>query len=151
MYDRVVLDVFKKGTLYKGIFLPSLTNSFHNKQLETSYLLYSNRQRQKSLIMLNIVDLSLKITLTAIWLWQRNSNGGGLIEGLSWAACCMAANLVICVLGWWRCFSNNYLYWASIFTWLLINSQGEAHATHSDLSILIIITRLDYNYSIWEY
>ncbi|XP_071569284.1 adenylyl cyclase 78C isoform X3 [Temnothorax nylanderi] len=117
-------DVFKKGTLYKGIFLPSLTNSFHNKQLETSYLLYSNRQRQKSLIMLNIVDLSLKITLTAIWLWQRDPNGGGLIEGLSWAACCMAANLVICVLGWWRCFSNNYLYWASIFTWLLINSQG---------------------------
>ncbi|XP_077277148.1 adenylyl cyclase 78C isoform X4 [Temnothorax americanus] len=117
-------DVFKKGTLYKGIFLPSLTNSFHNKQLETSYLLYSNRQRQKSLIMLNIVDLSLKITLTAIWLWQRDPNGGGLIEGLSWAACCMTANLVICVLGWWRCFSNNYLYWASIFTWLLINSQG---------------------------
>ncbi|TGZ55798.1 Adenylate cyclase [Temnothorax longispinosus] len=117
-------DVFKKGTLYKGIFLPSLTNSFHNKQLETSYLLYSNRQRQKSLIMLNIVDLSLKITLTAIWLWQRDPNGGGLIEGLSWAACCMTANLVICVLGWWRCFSNSYLYWASIFTWLLINSQG---------------------------
>ncbi|XP_012527776.2 adenylyl cyclase 78C isoform X2 [Monomorium pharaonis] len=117
-------DIFKKGTLYKGIFLPSLTNSFHNKQLETSYLLYSNRQRQKSLIMLNIVDLSLKITLTAIWLWQRDPNNGGLIEGLSWAACCMAANLLICVLGWWRCFSNNYLYWASIFTWLLINSQG---------------------------
>ncbi|KAL0108974.1 hypothetical protein PUN28_014223 [Cardiocondyla obscurior] len=117
-------DVFKKGMLYKGIFLPSLTNSFHSKQLETSYLLYSNRQRQKSLIMLNIVDLSLKITLTAIWLWQRDPNGGGLIEGLSWAACCMAANLVICVLGWWRCFSNNYLYWASIFIWLLINSQG---------------------------
>ncbi|XP_011634249.1 adenylate cyclase type 8 isoform X1 [Pogonomyrmex barbatus] len=117
-------DVFKKGMLYKGIFLPSLTNSFHSKQLETSYLLYSNRQRQKSLIMLNIVDLGLKITLTAIWLWQRDPNGGGLIEGLSWAACCMAANLVVCVLGWWRCFSNNYLYWASIFTWLLINSQG---------------------------
>ncbi|XP_012222680.1 adenylyl cyclase 78C isoform X3 [Linepithema humile] len=117
-------DVFKKGMLYKGIFLPSLTNSFHSKQLETSYLLYSNRQRQKSLIMLNIVDLGLKITLTAIWLWQRDSSSGGLIEGLSWAACCMAANLVICVLGWWRCFSNNYLYWASIFTWLLINSQG---------------------------
>lgn len=48
--------------LYKGIFLPSLTNSFHNKQLETSYLLYSNRQRQKSLITLNIVDLGLKVS-----------------------------------------------------------------------------------------
>ncbi|XP_070148669.1 adenylyl cyclase 78C isoform X1 [Polyergus mexicanus] len=117
-------DVFKKGVLYKGIFLPSLTNSFHNKHLETSYLLYSNRQRQKSLITLNIVDLGLKITLTAIWLWQRDPRNGGLIEGLSWAVCCMAANLVVCVLGWWRCFSSNHLYWASIFTWLLINSQG---------------------------
>ncbi|EFN82018.1 Adenylate cyclase type 8 [Harpegnathos saltator] len=118
------INVFKKGVLYKGIFCPSLTNSFHSKQLETSYLHYSNRQRQKSLIMLNIVELGLKITLTAIWLWQRDPNSGGLIESLSWAACCIAANLVVCVLGWWRCFSNNYLYWASIFTWLLINSQG---------------------------
>ncbi|XP_066603528.1 adenylyl cyclase 78C-like isoform X2 [Prorops nasuta] len=117
-------DVFKKGCLYKGIFLPSLTNSFHSKQLETSYLHYSNRQRQKSLIMLNIVDLGLKIALTAIWLWERDENSVGLIESLSWAICCMTANLVVCILGWWRCFSNNYLYWASIFTWLLINSQG---------------------------
>ncbi|XP_016904700.2 adenylyl cyclase 78C isoform X4 [Apis cerana] len=117
-------DVFKKGVLYKGIFCPSLSNSFHSKQLETSYLHYSNRQRQKSLIMLNIVDLSLKIILMAIWLWKRDKNSSGLVESLSWASCCMAANLVVCILGWWRCFSNNYLYWASIFTWLLINSQG---------------------------
>ncbi|XP_076639098.1 adenylyl cyclase 78C isoform X5 [Colletes latitarsis] len=54
-------DVFKKGVLYKGIFCPSLSNSFHSKNLEISYLHYSNRQRQKSLIMLNIVDLSLKL------------------------------------------------------------------------------------------
>ncbi|XP_012342134.1 adenylyl cyclase 78C isoform X4 [Apis florea] len=117
-------DVFKKGVLYKGIFCPSLSNSFHSKQLETSYLHYSNRQRQKSLIMLNIVDLSLKIILMAIWLWKRDKNSSGLVESLSWASCCMAANLIVCILGWWRCFSNNYLYWASIFTWLLINSQG---------------------------
>ncbi|XP_047360722.1 adenylyl cyclase 78C isoform X1 [Vespa velutina] len=117
-------DVFKKGVLYKGIFCPSLTNNFHSKQLETSYLHYSNRQRQKALIMLNIVDLGLKIALVSIWLWRREKNSGGLIESLSWASCCIAANLMVCVLGWWRCFSNNYLYWASIFTWLLINSQG---------------------------
>ncbi|XP_015596433.1 adenylate cyclase type 8 isoform X2 [Cephus cinctus] len=118
-------DVFKKGVLYKGIFCPSLSNSFHSQQLETSYLHYSNRQRQKSLIMLNIVDLFLKIALISIWLWRRNeTNSDGLIESLSWTVCCMAANIIICVLGCWRCFSNNYLYWASIFTWLLINSQG---------------------------
>ncbi|XP_012252308.2 adenylyl cyclase 78C [Athalia rosae] len=117
-------DVFKKGVLYKGIFCPSLTNSFHNRHLELSYLNYSNRQRQKSLIMLNVIDLSLKIALMTIWLWRRNKNSTGLTESLSWTVCCMLANLVVCILGWWRCFSNKYLYWASIFTWLLVNSQG---------------------------
>ncbi|XP_046621280.1 adenylyl cyclase 78C-like isoform X2 [Neodiprion virginianus] len=117
-------DVFKRGVLYKGIFCPSLTNSFHNRQLEISYLNYSNRQRQKSLIMLNVIDLSLKIALMTIWLWRRNKNSGGLIESLSWIICCVVANLVFCILGWWRCFSNRYLYWASIFTLLLVNSQG---------------------------
>ncbi|XP_043469096.1 adenylyl cyclase 78C-like isoform X2 [Leptopilina heterotoma] len=117
-------DVFKKGILYKGIFCPSLTNSFHNKQMEKSFLHYSNRQRQKSLIMLNIVDLGLKIALLSIWLWRKKDNTEGLVESLSWTACCMVSNLIVCALGWWRCFPNNYLYWASIFTWLLINSQG---------------------------
>ncbi|XP_014225754.1 adenylate cyclase type 8-like isoform X1 [Trichogramma pretiosum] len=121
-------DVFKRGRLYRGIFCPSLTNSFHNKQLENLYLLYSNRQRQKSLIMLNIIDLLLKACLISIWLWRREPDGqtgaGGLYESLAWSLCCIVANVVVCGLGWWRCFSNNYLYWASIFTWLLINSQG---------------------------
>ncbi|XP_032455666.1 adenylyl cyclase 78C [Nasonia vitripennis] len=117
-------DVFKKGVKYKGIFCPSLTNSFHNKQLENSYLQYSSRQRQKSLIMLNIIDLGLKICLMTIWLWRRNEQSGGLVESLAWSTCSVLSNVVVCALGWWRCFSNNYLYWASIFTWLLINSQG---------------------------
>ncbi|XP_011505065.1 PREDICTED: adenylate cyclase type 8 [Ceratosolen solmsi marchali] len=117
-------DVFKNGILYKGIFCPSLTNSFHSKQLENSYLQYSNRQRQKSLIMLNIIDLGLKICLMSIWLWRRNEKSKGLVESLAWSTCCVLSNLSVCALGWWRCFSNNYLYWASIITWLLINSQG---------------------------
>ncbi|XP_051162832.1 adenylyl cyclase 78C-like isoform X2 [Leptopilina boulardi] len=121
---QIQQDVFKKGILYKGIFCPSLTNSFHNKQMEKSFLHYSNRQRQKSLIMLNIVDLGLKIALLSIWLWRKKNNTDGLVESLSWTVCCMVSNLIVCALGWWRCFPNNYLYWASIFTWLLINSQG---------------------------
>ncbi|XP_058793697.1 adenylyl cyclase 78C-like [Phymastichus coffea] len=117
--------VFKKGYKYKGIFCPSLTNSFHNKHLEKSYLKYSKRQRQKSLIMLNIVDLGLKICLISIWLWRRDYRSDGTWWwSLAWSICCMLSNVVVCALGWWRCFSNNYLYWASIFTWLLINSQG---------------------------
>ncbi|XP_012278460.1 adenylate cyclase type 8 [Orussus abietinus] len=117
-------DVFKKGIMIKGIFCPSLTNSFHNEQLESSYLIYSNCQRQKSLIMLNVIDLGLKIALVVTWLWRRNEVSDGLVESISWTICCMIANLMVCILGWWRCFSNNYLYWASVFTWLFINSQG---------------------------
>ncbi|XP_015114264.1 adenylyl cyclase 78C isoform X1 [Diachasma alloeum] len=117
-------DVFKKGLLYKGIFCPSLTTSFHSPSLEKSYFQYSSRQRQKSLIMLNVVDLGLKIALISIWISRRTEKSSGLIETLSWVSCCMLANLVVCILGLWRWFSNNYLYWASIFTWLLINTQG---------------------------
>lgn len=54
--------VFKKGLMYKGIYWPSLTNSFHSKRLEFAYLQYSHRQRQKSLIIVNIADLLLKVS-----------------------------------------------------------------------------------------
>ncbi|CAH0698743.1 unnamed protein product [Spodoptera exigua] len=45
---------------YRGIYCPSITNSFKNKAVELSYQRYSRRQRQKSLIMVNVVDLALK-------------------------------------------------------------------------------------------
>ncbi|KAF7264539.1 hypothetical protein GWI33_023075, partial [Rhynchophorus ferrugineus] len=62
-YESTTKDfatVFKKGLMYKGIYWPSLTNSFHCKHLELAYLRYSHRQRQKALIIVNIVDLLLK-------------------------------------------------------------------------------------------
>ncbi|XP_034943359.1 adenylyl cyclase 78C isoform X2 [Chelonus insularis] len=118
-------DVFKRGCLYKGIFCPSLTNAFHSPNLETLYFHYSSRQRQKSLIMLNVVDLGLKIAIIIIWLQRINDeNKNSLLQTLIWISCCMLANIIVCVLGLCRWFSHNYLYWASIFTWLLINIQG---------------------------
>ncbi|KAK9721660.1 Helix-turn-helix domain (DUF4817) [Popillia japonica] len=36
-----VANVFKRGLMYKGIYWPSLTNSFHNKHLEMAYLRFS--------------------------------------------------------------------------------------------------------------
>ncbi|CAG5101638.1 Similar to Ac78C: Adenylyl cyclase 78C (Drosophila melanogaster) [Cotesia congregata] len=117
-------NVFKRGRMYKGIFCPSLTNAFHSPSLEKSYFQYSCRQRQKSLMMLNVVDLGLKIAIISMWLWRRNERSSSLIQTLSWVSCCMLANIVVCVVGLWRWFSPNYLYWASICTWLLINIQG---------------------------
>ncbi|KAK4879603.1 hypothetical protein RN001_007749, partial [Aquatica leii] len=58
---QVDLDnLFRKGLMYKGIYWPSLKNNFHSKQLEIAYLRYSHRQRQKSLIIVNMVDFFLK-------------------------------------------------------------------------------------------
>lgn len=115
--------VFKKGLMYKGIYWPSLTNSFHSKHLELAYLRYSHRQRQKSLIIVNIVDLFLKVALISVWASQDVLKTN-YTQSIIWSVCCMSANIAVCILGWWRCFANNYLHWAAICTWLLLNTQG---------------------------
>lgn len=52
--------------MYKGIYWPSLTNSFQDCHLELAYLRYSHRQRQKSLIIVNVVDFLLKVSLDCV-------------------------------------------------------------------------------------
>ena len=47
--------------LNTGILLLNLTNQFKDKHLESAYQRYSQRQRQKSLVILNIIDIVLKI------------------------------------------------------------------------------------------
>ena len=64
---------FKRGNVVRGILCPSMTNSFRAPSLERSYLTYSHRQRQKSLIIVNVVDLILKIGLGLVWIITRKS------------------------------------------------------------------------------
>lgn len=47
-------------TTHVGILLLNLTNQFKDKHLESAYQRYSQRQRQKSLVILNIIDIVLK-------------------------------------------------------------------------------------------
>lgn len=141
----VVLDfasVFKRGLMYKGIYWPSLTNSFQSKHLELAYLRYSHRQRQKALIIVNIVDLLLKVryqkaeiiklylTFQAalIVVWAVTTVYSFLDPtNIIWSVCCMSINIAICILGWWRCFANNYLHWAAVCTWLLLTTQSSLY------------------------
>ncbi|XP_067013810.2 adenylyl cyclase 78C [Anabrus simplex] len=118
--------VFKRGIVYRGIYCPSLTNSFRESHLELAYQRYSHRQRQKSLIIVNVVDMLLKAVLACVWVWgvKKEQSPPALPEDVAWTTCSMAANIVVCALGWWRCFANNYLQWAAICTWLLLNAQG---------------------------
>ncbi|KDR14082.1 Adenylate cyclase type 5, partial [Zootermopsis nevadensis] len=118
--------VFKRGIVYRGVYCPSLSNSFREDHLELAYQRYSHRQRQKSLIIVNLVDSLLKIVLATVWLLNTNTADDLLAhpEQLTWTVCTMTANCAICFLGWWRCFANNYLHWAAGTTWLLLITQG---------------------------
>ena len=44
-----------------GIYLPSLSGRLDSPRLEAAYQKYSHRQRQKSVILVNMVDLLIKI------------------------------------------------------------------------------------------
>lgn len=71
-FNNDAYSAFKRGNVVKGILCPSLTNSFRSRSLERSYLTYSHRQRQKSLLIVNIVDLVLKIVLAVIWTCRQS-------------------------------------------------------------------------------
>ncbi|XKL60904.1 hypothetical protein PGB90_007961 [Kerria lacca] len=58
--------IFKREVLYRGIYCPTLTNSFRESHLELSYQRYSHRQRQKSLIIVNFVDILMKTILASV-------------------------------------------------------------------------------------
>lgn len=72
--------------------------------------------------------------VAVLWIQQEKSKGNSgdgneewddsLTAAVPWTVCCIFGNIIVCFLGWWRCFANNYLQWAAICTWLLLNIQG---------------------------
>ena len=52
---------YRRGMVYRGIYLPSLSGKLHDDRLEFAYLRYAHRQRQKSLFLVNILDIFVKI------------------------------------------------------------------------------------------
>ncbi|CAH2099491.1 unnamed protein product [Euphydryas editha] len=125
-------SMLRTGRYYKGIYWPSITNSFKDEAVECSYQRYSRRQRQKSLIMVNVVDLALKICLSLIYTLSNRDNLDTITNGyqIAWTAAFALLNIAVCLLGSWRCFANNYLHWASAATWILLIAQGENNKIH---------------------
>ncbi|XP_059488196.1 adenylyl cyclase 78C isoform X4 [Neocloeon triangulifer] len=115
--------VFKRGALWRGIYLPSLTNSFCSRPLELAYQRYSHRQRQKALMIVNCVDLAVKLALLLAALLSERE-GRIPPTAIAWTTISMAANIGLCILGGWRLFANHYLQWGAVGTWLLLNAQG---------------------------
>ncbi|CAG5026974.1 unnamed protein product, partial [Parnassius apollo] len=120
------VSILRTGKYYKGIFCPSITNSFKDKTIELSYQRYSRRQRQKSLIMVNVVDLALKICLANIYTLTNRKDISSVVDSyqIAWTVAFGFLNVFVCLLGSWRCFANNYLHWAAAATWILLIAQG---------------------------
>ncbi|XP_053601579.1 adenylate cyclase type 8 isoform X2 [Plodia interpunctella] len=119
--------MLRTGRYYKGIYWPSITNSFKDEAVENSYQRYSRRQRQKSLIMVNVVDLSLKICLSIIYTTASRANIAAdpmEPESIALTIAFIFLNVAVCMLGWWHCFANNYLHWAAAATWIILVAQG---------------------------
>lgn len=152
------------GTVvYGGLYLPSLQNGlsgrFEDPPLESAYQRYSHRQRQKSFIVVNGVDVALKIIAAVLISIHYGGNAGQSepcrvnssssissvacnasslseardvpsvsaypTETVTWTSCLIVVNVLLCLLAfWWKCFANNYLHWAALATWMLMNLQG---------------------------
>lgn len=133
--------VFQRGKTCYGIYLPSLSGRLQDPKLEDAYQKYSHRQRQKSLILVNLSDLLLKfLVLAKLFCVVKSTEEADSYEPDDARACyfselrnkwtyvvlltfAMILNLVFGLVSWWRCYANNYLHWGALATWFLLFLQ----------------------------
>ena len=81
--DRITFDPkyinfyqfhYRRGLVYRGIYLPSLGGKLQDERLEFAYLRYAHRQRQKTLMLVNLADIYVKILLI-IYKYYNNQDG----------------------------------------------------------------------------
>ena len=65
---------YRRGLVYRGIYLPSLGGKLQDERLEFAYLRYAHRQRQKTLMLVNLADIYVKILLI-IYKYYNNQDG----------------------------------------------------------------------------
>jgi hypothetical protein len=70
--------------------------------------------------------------LIVVWAVQSETLGddGNYPTNVVWSVCCMSINIAVSILGWWRCFANNYLHWAAVCTWLLLTTQSSTQPSN---------------------
>ncbi|KAI8430339.1 hypothetical protein MSG28_000644 [Choristoneura fumiferana] len=95
--------VLRPVRYYKGIYWPSITNSF-TISLSTIYLATSGGTSEPN--------------------GTNTATPAAAGNHPAWTAAFSLLNVSVCLLGWWRCFANNYLHWAAATTWILLIAQG---------------------------
>ena len=117
--------------MYRGIYLPSLGGKLQDERLEFAYLRYAHRQRQKTLMLVNLADIYVKILLIFYYYLNEDLDLNkdldtdqyyesllGVIVGA------IVLNVILGIIPLWRCYANNYLHWGALSTWLLLLLQG---------------------------
>lgn len=129
-------DNFGHRSTYRGIVIPRLTDYFSDDRLESAYQKYSHRQRQKSLLILNIMDICLKVSFfLSLMIRIKESSGrvripiSELLFTLPWIA---FNGVIIGVITCWKRCANHYLHYAAVLTWVLFLT--EAHVVFASSS-----------------
>ncbi|GIX74576.1 uncharacterized protein CDAR_312871 [Caerostris darwini] len=104
---------------------PFLGHSFWDPSLEEAYQKYSHRQRRKSLVVVNLIDIILKV----IWITSECIRGDTetamVIQLWLQVTPYLVLNTILCFCTCCKCFSRNYLNWGALLTCLLLNMQGK--------------------------
>lgn len=129
-------DNFGHRSTYRGIVIPRLTDYFSDDRLESAYQKYSHRQRQKSLLILNIMDICLKVSFFLSLMMRIKESSGRvripvseLLFTLPWI---VLNGVIIGVITCWKRCANHYLHYAAVLTWVLFLT--EAHVVFASSS-----------------
>ncbi|XP_078584314.1 adenylate cyclase type 8-like [Branchiostoma floridae x Branchiostoma japonicum] len=111
------------GYIYRGVIIPTLNNAFNSEELETLYQHYFLRQRQKSLIFLNFIDIVnfiVTFLLYAIFIKDRFTLAKQILFPIF-----VLCEIVVCALvKWRRGFARGYMRYAGLFTWLMLTLEA---------------------------
>uniref|UniRef100_UPI0035900FC4 adenylate cyclase type 8 n=1 Tax=Myxine glutinosa TaxID=7769 RepID=UPI0035900FC4 len=115
--------LLSRGLAYRGLILPSLRGAFRSRNLERLYQRYFLRQRRKSLIVMNLIDVAFKAALVAL----HAALGAGAVRvgRAALAATFAALGVLMCLIVTVRkqATSHGYLQSAGVFTWLSLSVQ----------------------------
>lgn len=110
---------------FAGIFWPKLSNEFPDKQLEAGYQKYSHRQRQKSLIIVNLIDIILKVVLVQVYYRRFYNESSRYLPKILGLLIAISFNCItIFFISTWKHCANNCLHIAAIVTWAMFNIEG---------------------------
>nr|XP_049697792.1 adenylyl cyclase 78C-like [Helicoverpa armigera] len=122
--ERQASTTMPSPRYFRGIYCPTIADSFLDKADEQSYQKVSRRQRQKSLILVNLIDLALKVGLIIIYTVGIVDALELSLQQILWTTIFMICNVCLCSLCFWPHFASNYLHWAAGATWILFIVQG---------------------------